>query len=249
MSVIELNSVDLVYPIYSVKAQSIRNSVANLAVGGRLLKDGQDIINVRALHNVSFRLEDGDRLGVVGHNGAGKTTLLKVIAGVYEPTRGLVTVRGRISSMIDIGLGLDWNCTGRENIMTMGRMRAIPTQQIQAKIPEITEFSELGAFLDLPLKTYSSGMAARLVFAVATALEPDILLLDEWMGVSDASFVHKATQRMHEIVSKSRAMVLASHNHDLLRATCNKILVLDGGTIDFFGSISDWDSRLQSLAS
>ncbi|MDI7776357.1 ABC transporter ATP-binding protein [Asticcacaulis sp. EMRT-3] len=240
-TIIDLNGVELSYPIYSIRANSIRNTIANLAVGGKLLKDGQDIIHVRALENINFSLHQGDRLGIMGHNGAGKTTLLKVLAGVYEPDKGRVFVSGRVSSMIDIGLGLDAALTGRDNILNMGRMRGIPTRKVLASIPEIVDFSELGGYVDLPVKAYSAGMQARLVFAVATSLEPDVLLLDEWIGAGDASFQDRATARMNDILARSRVMVLATHSRGMIESVCNKILILDAGRQVFFGDVGDWN--------
>jgi ABC-type polysaccharide/polyol phosphate transport system ATPase subunit len=239
-SVIELNGVSLEYPIYSVKAQSLRNAVVNLAVGGKLLRDGQDVVHVKALDNINFRLKEGDRLGIMGHNGAGKTTLLKVLAGVYEPTRGRIDIKGRISSMVDINLGVDGNLTGVENIINMARRRGYTTKQILARIPEIVEFSELGGFINLPFKTYSAGMCARLVFAVATSFEPDILMLDEWIGAGDASFFKKAEEKMNGILAQSRVMVLATHSRALVEKVCNKLLVLNAGTQVYFGDVDGW---------
>jgi lipopolysaccharide transport system ATP-binding protein len=224
-----------------VRAQSLRNAVVNVAIGGKLLKDGHDIVHVKALDNVSFSLKEGDRLGIIGHNGAGKSTLLKVLAGVYEPTRGLINVQGRISSMVDIGLGADSNLTGVENIVNMARRRGFNTRQILAKIPEIVEFSELSQFIDLPFKTYSAGMSARLVFAVATCFEPDILLLDEWIGAGDAAFIEKAKKKMDDILERSRLLVLATHNQPLVKTVCNKLLVLEGGKQRYFGSVEGWE--------
>jgi len=238
--IVSLSGVELSYPIYSMRAHSLRNTIANIAVGGKLLKDGSDIIHVRALEGINFSLNEGDRLGIVGHNGAGKTTLLKVLAKIYEPDRGMVDVRGRVSSMIDVNIGLDVVLTGRENIMAMGRMRGFHTKQILGKLGEITTFSELGAFIDLPVKTYSAGMLSRLVFAVATSLDPDVLLLDEWIGAGDASFQDRAAERMNQILEKSRALVLATHNFHLLETVCNKVLVLNGGRQSFFGTIDEW---------
>jgi len=247
-SLIDLNGVELSYPIYSTRAKSLRNAIANLAVGGRLLKDGHDIIHVNALDSITFKLFDGDRLGLVGHNGAGKSTLLKVLAGVYEPDKGRIAVNGRISSMIDINLGLDLDLTGRENIITMGRMRGFNIKEILAKIPEIIEFSELGQFIDLPIKTYSAGMTTRLVFGVATSLEPDILLMDEWIGAGDAGFFQKAVDRLNSILRQSRIIVLASHNFGLIQEICNKLLVLEGGRQIYFGNTKDWDfSQMRPL--
>ena len=242
-NLIHLNGVELSYPIYSIRAHSLRNTIVNMAIGGKLLKDGRDVIHVKALDKVSFSLEEGDRMGIIGHNGAGKSTLLKVIAGIYEPDRGKVEVTGRISSMIDINLGLDHAFTGRENLLNMGRMRGFTTRQILAKVDEIVEFSELGPYIDLPVKTYSAGMQTRLVFAVATSLDPDILLLDEWIGAGDAGFAQKASQRMKDVLSKSRALVLASHNTSLITDVCNKLLVLNGGSQEYFGDTVGWDMQ------
>ncbi len=236
-TVIELNGISLDYPIYSVKAQSLRNAVMNLAVGGKLLKDGRDVIHVHALNNINFKLEEGDRLGIIGHNGAGKTTLLKVLAGVYEPTQGRISVKGRISSMVDISLGVDGHLTGRENIINMARRRGFATKQILARMPEIIEFSDLGGFIDLPFKTYSAGMGARLIFSVATNFDPDILLLDEWIGAGDAAFFDKAEAKMKNILERSRVMVIATHSMALVNRVCNKVLVLNGGNQEFFGDV------------
>lgn len=246
--VIRLNSVELSYPIYSIRAASIRNALANLAVGGSLLKDGKDVIHVRALDKITFELKEGDRLGVVGHNGAGKSTLLKVLAGIYEPDRGLVEVNGKISSMIDIGLGLDDTQTGRENIIIMGRMRGVATRQVLQQMDEIISFSEMGPFVDLPVQTYSAGMRARLVFSVATTFEPDILLLDEWIGAGDAAFHEKAATRMADLLASSRAMVLATHNFGMIKDVCNKLLVLDKGVQSYFGPVDGFDfNRMQTI--
>lgn len=239
--IIHLNNVELSYPIYSIRAQSLRNTIANLAVGGKLLRDGKDIVHVKALDAISFSLIEGDRLGLIGHNGAGKSTLLKVLAGVYEPDRGRIEVKGRISSMIDIGLGLDAELTGTENIYNMGRMRGFSVKQIKEKIPDIIAFTDLGQFIDIPVKTYSSGMTTRLVFGVATSLEPDILLMDEWIGAGDASFFQKAIDRLENILDNSRVIVLASHNFDLIQQVCNKLVVLSAGKQVFFGDLDAWD--------
>ncbi len=245
--VVDLKGIELSYPIYSTKAKSLRNAIANLAVGGTLLRDGRDVVHVKALSGINFSLVEGDRLGIIGHNGAGKSTLLKVLAGVYEPDKGRVEVNGKLSSMIDINLGLDFELTGRENIITMGRMRGYTLKETLRKIPEIIEFSELGQFIDLPIKTYSAGMTTRLIFAVATTLDPDILLMDEWIGAGDAGFFEKAVERLNDILRRSRVIVLASHNFHLISELCNKLLVLDGGQQVFFGDVERWDFERQQL--
>jgi lipopolysaccharide transport system ATP-binding protein len=239
-TLIKADHLSLVYPIYSVRAQSLRNTVMNMAVGGRLMRNAQDVVQVSALNNVSFAVNEGDRLGVMGHNGSGKTTLLKVLAGVYEPTSGRLDIHGRISSMIDISFGLDAEATGIENIVRMGRLRGMTGKQIKSRMDEIVEFSEIGSFVGLPMKTYSAGMQMRLVFSVATSFDPEILLLDEWLGAGDIGFLEKAKERMNSLVEKSRALVLASHSIDLIGAVCNKLLVMNGGQVEYFGPTKDY---------
>lgn len=234
-TLIKADYLSLVYPVYSIRAQSLRSTVINMAVGGRLMRNAQDVIQVSALDKVSFTVNEGDRLGVMGHNGSGKTTLLKVLAGVYEPTSGRLDIHGRISSMIDISFGLDTEATGIENIVRMGRLRGMTGKQIKAKLDEIVDFSEIGSFVSLPMKTYSAGMQMRLVFSVATSFEPEILLLDEWLGAGDIGFLEKAKARMNSLVEKSRALVLASHSIDLIGAVCNKLLVMNSGQVEYFG--------------
>ena len=241
---IRLDNVQLIYPIYSVRAQSLRHAMINLAIGGRLLRGSNDVVHVNALEGVSFSLQDGDRLGLVGHNGAGKSTLLKVLAGVYEPTRGRIEVTGSMASMLDIGHGIDWDATGVENIKIMSRLRGMRSAQINALMDELIAFSELGAYADLPMKTYSVGMSARLVFTLATSFKSDILIMDEWLGAGDAQFIQKATERMNAFVNHARIMVLASHNFALLQATCNKVLVLDKGRMRYFGDLADLPDHL-----
>jgi ABC-type polysaccharide/polyol phosphate transport system ATPase subunit len=242
---IRLDDVQLIYPIYSIRAQSLRHAMINLAVGGRLLRGNNDVVHVNALEGVSFTLRDGDRLGLIGHNGAGKSTLLKVLAGVYEPTRGRIEVTGSMASMLDIGHGIDWDATGVDNIKIMSRLRGMRAAQINAQMDELIAFSELGAYADLPMKTYSAGMSARLVFTLATSFKSDILIMDEWLGAGDAQFIQKATDRMNELVGHARIMVLASHNFALLQATCNKVLVLDKGRMRYFGALADLPDHLR----
>lgn len=237
---IELFGVTLDYPVYSVRAQSIRSSVMNLAVGGRFMKDQRDIAVIRALSNIAFKVEEGDRLAFIGHNGSGKTSLLKVVAGIYEPTEGVITVKGRITSMISIGAGMDPEATGLQNIFNIALMRLVRKSVIRERIPAIVEFSELGAFINLPVKTYSAGMVARLVFAIATELDADILILDEWLGAGDASFHDKATERMNRFVESARIVVIATHDTNLVRRLCNKVCVLDGGRMSYFGPTDEY---------
>ncbi|WP_426029392.1 ABC transporter ATP-binding protein [Caulobacter sp. DWP3-1-3b2] len=246
-SLVSLERVGLVYPIYSIRAQSLRHAAINLAVGGRLLKGSNDVVHVSALNNVSFRLHEGDRLGLVGHNGSGKTTLLKVLAGVYEPSEGKIDVRGQVSSMLDIGHGVDWEATGVDNIKIMSRLRGLRGREIRERMDDIINFSELGGYADLPMKSYSAGMSARLMFTLATSFTSDVLILDEWLGAGDAAFLHKVAERMTSLVSQARVLVLASHNFALLDSTCNKILVLDKGQVAFFGPKEDLPDELRPV--
>lgn len=186
---------------------------------------------VTALDGVSFELEAGDRLGLVGANGAGKTTLLKVLYGIYEPTAGRLDIRGKVDALFNINLGFRPEATGRRNIVLRGLINGWTEAQIAERTEEIIEFSELGEFIDMPFKSYSQGMGARLAFAIATTLEPEILLMDEWIGAGDASFQKKATDRMNALAEKAGIIVLASHSEELLKKTCNKRLELEKGRV------------------
>lgn len=190
---------------------------------------------VRALKDVSFELAAGDRVGLVGANGAGKTTLLKVLYGILEPTTGSVETSGRVDALFSLNLGFRREATGRRNIELRGLINGWAPDEIEARMDEIIAFSELGEFIDLPFKSYSQGMAARLAFSVATTMKPEILLMDEWIGAGDAKFRDKARERMEAITSQAGIIVLASHNDTLLRRTCNKVLELEQGTVSYFG--------------
>ena len=237
---ISLHGVTLDYAIYSVRAQSLRNAVLNMAVGGKLMRSANDVTVVRAINNVSFELKEGDRLGLVGHNGSGKTSMLKVLAGVYEPSAGTVKVKGRVSSMISMSIGLDHDASGLQNIKNLAMMQMMSKKEIARRLPGIVEFSELGAYIHMPFKTYSAGMMARLTFAVATAMDADILIMDEWLGAGDAEFQRKATTRMAGLVDNAKIVVIASHDDKLIERVCNKVMVMDGGRATFFGDTEEW---------
>ena len=192
---------------------------------------------VTALDGVSFELQAGDRLGLVGANGAGKTTLLKVLYGIYEPTKGKVAIDGRVDALFNINLGFRSEATGRRNIELRGLINGWSPQEIAARMEGIIEFSELGDFIDMPLKAYSQGMAARLAFSIATSFEPEILLMDEWIGAGDPAFQNKAGKRMLELTGKAGIIVLASHNEGLMKKTCNKVLALERAGLKYFGDI------------
>jgi lipopolysaccharide transport system ATP-binding protein len=237
---IKLTNVDLDYFVYSLRSQSLRSAVFNLAVGGKMYKAAGDVAAVKALHDINLDIVEGDRIALVGHNGSGKTTLLKVIAGIYSPTRGELSIDGDITSMIAIHAGLDMEATGLRNIHKLGLMRRLSRKVIDSRIEAIAEFSGLGDFLHLPVRTYSAGMQARLMFAVATEFEADILVLDEWLSAGDAAFVQKAADRMQRMVEDAKIVVLATHDHDLVRRVCNRVCELQAGKIVFLGSTEDW---------
>jgi ABC-type polysaccharide/polyol phosphate transport system ATPase subunit len=207
--------------------------------GGRVEGAGRTQY-VKALDGVSFSLQAGDRLGLVGHNGAGKTTLLKVLYGIYEPTGGSVAITGKVDALFNIGLGFRPEATGRRNIVLRGLVNGWSEDEISTRMEDIIAFSELGEFVDMPFKSYSQGMAARLAFSIATSLEPEILLMDEWIGAGDPAFQLKAQKRMAEIAEKAGIIVLASHNQALLKRTCNKMLELDKGHMMALQPIDQW---------
>jgi lipopolysaccharide transport system ATP-binding protein len=245
---IRLTNVDLDYFVYSLRSQSLRSAVFNLAVGGRMYKAAGDVAAVKALHDINLEINEGDRIALVGHNGSGKTTLLKVIAGIYHPTRGQLSIDGDITSMIAIGAGMDLEATGLRNIHKLGMMRRLTRKVIESRVDAIAEFSGLGDFLHLPVRTYSAGMLARLMFSVATEFEADILVLDEWLSAGDAAFVQKAGERMNKMVEDAKIMVMATHAHDLVRRVCNRVCELQAGRIAFLGSTEDWMAYRESQA-
>lgn len=231
-SYIKAESVVVEFPIYNASHRSLRKSLLRATTGGRVAADAGKHITVRALDGVSFEFKPGDRIGLVGHNGAGKTTLLRVLAGVYAPVAGRLSVKGRIVSLIDMSLGMEPEATGYENIFLRGIMMGMRPAEIEQKLPAIAEFSELGEdFLNMPVRTYSSGMQLRLAFAVSTSIHADIVLMDEWLSVGDKAFSEKATERLTNVVQNSSILVLASHSSELVDRMCNRVLVFEHGKI------------------
>lgn len=238
MANLELDNVSLNYPIYGANARSFKATLINLATGGRLNKNNGNV-EVEALKNVSFKLEKGDRLALVGHNGAGKSTLLKVLAKIYEPTAGIVNVRGEINCLFDIMMGMEHELNGYENIMLRGLILGLSKTEIRKIIPLIEEFSELGDFMKMPIKSYSSGMKVRLAFGIITNVFSEILLIDEIVNVGDAKFVEKAKASMTRLVNQADFMVLSTHDNEIIKQLCNKALWLEKGTIKCFGTVDE----------
>ena len=231
MAYIEFTNVCVDFPIYNANGRSLKKRLIQVATGGQLGADQQGRVVVRALEGLSFKLRDGDRVGLLGHNGAGKSTLLRLLSGVYEPTSGSARIEGEIGSLIDISLGIDPEATGRENIYLRGGLLGMTRSEIAAQIDDIIEFSELGDFVDMPLRTYSTGMHLRLAFAVSTVVRPEILLMDEWLSVGDEGFKHKAEARVTELVQSTNILVIASHSRELVLHICNRVIWLEHGKI------------------
>lgn len=235
MSLIEFKNVCVDFPIYNANGRSLKKRLIQVATGGQLGSDEQGRVVVRALEDLTFTLRDGDRVGLLGHNGAGKSTLLRLLSSVYEPSSGTALIEGDIGSLIDISLGIDPEATGRENIFLRGGILGMTKSEITEKLDEIIEFSELGDFVDMPIRTYSSGMHLRLAFAVSTIIKPQILLMDEWLSVGDEGFKNKAEIRMNELVKSTNILVIASHSRELVMHTCNRVLWLEHGRIKMDG--------------
>jgi lipopolysaccharide transport system ATP-binding protein len=226
---ITVTDLTLRFPVYGVDSKSLKKHLARITVGGKLGKTGLGAPEITALSKVNLQLRSGDRLGLIGHNGSGKTTLLRALAGAYEPDEGTIDVHGRIAAMLDLNLGIDPSATGLDNIRLRGRIAGLSTKQIDERLTEIAEFTGLGPFLAMPLKTYSAGMQARLAFAVATAVEADVILMDEWIAVGDADFKKLAHKRILDLMERAGILVLASHELDLIRLYCNKVMRIEAG--------------------
>ena len=219
------------FPIYGPSNRSLKKAIVNATTGGAFARDAGKRVVVRALDRVSFEFYEGDRIGLVGHNGSGKSTLLRALAGIHEPVSGLLKVRGTITSMLSITLGMEPEATGLENIYMRGYVMGISRNKMKGMLDDIVDFAGIGDFLHLPMRTYSSGMAMRLAFAVSTSFPADIVLMDEWLSVGDADFVSKAKARLDRFVRGAGIVVLASHDQGLIAAQCNKVFKLDHGKL------------------
>ncbi len=239
MAFIRLRGVSVEFPVYSGGSRSLRKTLLQGTIQGNLGKDKHDRIAVMALSDLNLDIGHGDRLALIGANGAGKSTLLKVLAGIYQPTRGRIASSGRVSALLTSSVGLSPDATGRENIVMRGMYMDIHPREVRAHIDEIVDFTELGQYIDMPVRTYSAGMIIRLCFAVATAFPPEILLMDEWLAAGDAGFLAKARHRMEGFVTGSSIVVLASHLLPLLQEWCNRAVLLEQGRIIAEGTVDE----------
>ncbi|SUT99367.1 ABC transporter ATP-binding protein [Actinobacillus pleuropneumoniae] len=227
---IKLENVSVRFPIYDAKQRSFKQTLLNAATGGRIIANNNNT-EIEALKNINLDIKQGDRVSLIGHNGSGKTTLLRVLSGVYAPTTGRISVQGKITSLLDSMLGMDGEASGLENIKLRGLFLGLKPKDTEKLVDEIIDFSELGDFINMPVRTYSSGMVLRLAFSISTCVHPEILLMDEWMSVGDEQFKNKAEKRLTEFVDKAGILVMATHDHQLAERVCNKHVYLEHGVI------------------
>ncbi|MEG0869413.1 MAG: ABC transporter ATP-binding protein [Hafnia sp.] len=227
MSSIVVEDLSIDFRRYNDRSPSLKDYIS------RLLKPRQvsSFSEHRAVNNVSLNITRGERVGIVGHNGAGKSTFLKALCNIYEPSHGSVRIQGRVAPLLEIGAGFHPEFTGRENIYLNGAILKYGKEELKRLEPEIIEFSEIEEFIDTPVKYYSTGMYLRLAFSLATAIQPQILILDEMFAGGDAAFVKKATERMSKLVNQSDIMILVSHDIDLLRRMCTRVIWMDHGKV------------------
>lgn len=232
---ITLENVHVEYALYGMGSRSLKKTLLRLGTVGRFGKDANELERVHALKDVTLTLSEGDRVGLIGGNGAGKSTLLRVLAGSLRPASGRVRRVGTLSSLFDVTLGMNMEATGWDNIVLRGLLLGLTTREIRARAPEIAEFSGLSDQLYRPVHTYSSGMLLRLAFAVSTAVQSEVLLLDEWIGVGDAEFLSRAQRRLSDMVANARIVVIASHSVQLLRSLCERVVWLKDGRVAMDG--------------
>jgi ABC-2 type transport system ATP-binding protein len=226
------------FPIFDAKSRSLKKTFLGKA-GGTIGRNTSNVLVIEALREITLSLDSGDRVGLVGHNGAGKSTLLRLLSGIYEPTRGKAIVNGRVAPVFDLGVGMDPEISGYENIIIRGLFLGETRKKMQSKVDEIAEFTELGEYLSMPLRTYSTGMRVRLAMGVVTSIDPEILLLDEGIGAVDAEFLKKARTRLQSLVERSGILVFASHSTEFLARLCKTAIWIDHGSIKMMAGIED----------
>lgn len=239
MASIACENVSVAFPLYGGGSRSLKKTLMHLGTGGRVARDASDRVCVQALSEVSLAIRHGERVGLVGRNGAGKTTLLRVLAGIYEPTHGAVRREGRVVPLFGPALGMDRETTGYENITLRGMLLGLDPDEIQDRTAEIGAFTELADYLAMPVRTYSSGMMLRLAFAISTCIDPEILLLDEWVSAGDSHFLDKAERRMDSVIDSASILVIASHSGELIKRLCTKAVLLEEGRVKAFGPVDE----------
>lgn len=240
MAFIKLDDVSVVFPILGAGQAKKLDNKAGPEGAGTVVADSRNRgRGVVALANITIEAETGHRIGLIGRNGSGKSTLLRTIAGIYEPQLGEMQIQGRVAGLFNMGLGTRMEASGYRNIELAGLLAGYSRKETRERMPEIAEFTELGDYLNMPVRTYSNGMAMRLKFASGTAFSPDILLMDEWLGAGDPAFREKANQRMQKLVEDAGILFLASHNHNVIKRNCDRAIWLDNGVMRAFGPVDD----------
>lgn len=234
---IDVRNATVDFPIFDAKTRSLKNRVLG-KVGGRIGTESKVPV-IEALNDITLSVNDGDRIGLVGHNGAGKSTLLRLLSGIYEPTWGSARINGRVAPVFDLGVGMDQEISGYENILIRGLYLGMSRKQMEKRVDDIAEFTELGDYLSMPLRTYSTGMRVRLALGVVTSIDPEILLLDEGIGAVDTAFLNKARDRLVDLVRRSGLLVFASHQDDLLLEMCTSAIWMDEGQIKQQGNLRE----------
>lgn len=232
-----LNQLSLDYPLMGMVNRSIKKDLFDIISTGARINIEKKITMVNALKNVSFELSEGDRLGLVGHNGAGKSSLLKILAGIYQPSSGSLIIEGKVVSTLNLSIGMESDATGIENIISRALLLGMSLGEVRRRLDEIVSFTELGEYINLPVKIYSSGMLTRLAFATVTAMDAEIILMDEMIGAGDAKFIDKAERRLNKFINKAKIVVIASHNEHVIRNFCNKAILLEHGQLKTIGSV------------
>jgi ABC-2 type transport system ATP-binding protein len=235
---IETRQASVDFPIFDAKTRSLKKAVLGM-VGGNITADDRKVPVIQALHDIDITVEEGDRVALVGHNGAGKSTLLRLLSGIYAPTSGSATIEGRVAPVFDLGVGMDPEISGYENIMIRGLFLGMSRKQMESRVDEIADFSELGDFLSMPLRTYSTGMRVRLALGVVTSIDPEILLFDEGIGAVDAAFLTKAQGRLQGLVERAGLLVFASHSDEFLRQLCTSAIWMEHGRVKQRGELRE----------
>ena len=242
---LKLRNVSVTFPVLESAERSLRSTVVR-SVGATVGGSSRRPL-VSALRDISLDLGPGDRLALIGHNGAGKSTLLKVCAGIYEPTAGDFSRSGSVASMTDFLMGMDPALSGYQNIERRAAFMGLNAKEARSIIPEVEAFSELGEFLKLPMRTYSTGMFIRLAFAVSTSIQSDIMILDEMINAGDLSFMEKSKKRMESLIERSKILIFASHDLSLLEATCNRAIILQKGSLMASGTVAECAAKYREM--